>query len=350
MSNILTHTIYRATNNLLHRYGVKKWEGLKDCERRLKFGSSLLLSSKVHEISPQIKESQLSDHQKVLAMLEVIEKDLRSSSYSSKYGELVSAFKRSFQRTGEVRDKLSLHSPNEDPRVTMHTLFNSHAVGTPPKAKLVFQDAHLSVRKSMVDTSWNYINDPIVRTAATAFFIKEGTYIALCENQREKLTAILETETDFMNNLKRAESFKKYPGQIVVDYGLIKSAKRFLASDVHLEFLGYKEMYEYLYDSGFNAFTYHYIEQNRINPNDETLSGLLLIAKNGIPFINKRGEFNEGRFKDYLIEDMVSDLAALNLATPRRLALELVLADREIQRSQKSNLCFIADELQKVKF
>ncbi len=283
----VSRALFNFANYVTHKRGLAKKEKIPSRPAWwLKAVSRPVIRT---DISPLADTNSVeTDKDKVLRLLDHSIDSLVKAGGEDHVLEILGEARTSFSLTGQVCESKNL------PCSCTHNIDCDS--GTVTGISVRYSPSYVRLFWDERENSYPY---PL--NIFASYSLKEGVYVYNFNHDRERVNQIAgQTAADLLNLSEEAGSIdslkcsKEEKEQFL--NRMYNVSKRYLAAIAYTEYLGYKEMSEFLYRQGINAYTACSLKEYKSMPDDMAKSLLILMRK-----VKPDGKVDEESLRELVI-------------------------------------------------
>ena len=234
------------------------------------------------------------DKEKALAMLDQKIEELKKSSKEKEVVELLELFRKEFLENGEVNGEQPY------PAVTMYNLGEENG-------EVVLRGTSPVMQPGFINANWNNRNIPHVIESFVSGCLKEAVYFGEYKKNPAIVINKIKAQHDFAKEINRLSSkatTKELFIKLAQNSDVVESAKQYIASLTHWEFMGYKVQLEFLHRQGWDANVCEKMKKDKAIYRNDFLRNSFLQNLGRMGFVSQEGVLDEGNFLRTVVKDM----------------------------------------------
>lgn len=301
----------------------------------------------------QVKElsvaSQLTDEQKAVRMIDKLIEEYTNNPKEAGRDTLaqIQAFKKYFiSPVAKKRPQLVVPNTHE---LSSKTPFVYAPAGfyfrttDEKEGSGIIEEMFPVLQSDFVKEHWESFDDKLVRINFAVSIVKEGTYLLVAENTPEFIKNSYSLEMEFIRKFKQIkfrsqDTADQQYAMLASNKDVIEAAKRFIASKIHLEYIGFKSKLEF-----FGRQTQGMAINPELTPYlKPTIAHHLLVNLEKLSCLNYNLEINNEA--DYKLSLAHEFYAVTQDDSSARVALRTILKEHELQKSAGDPFVFVNDK------
>ena len=291
----VTERAFNVANSASHYFGIRKWLGIKKYSPTILGHTARLL---IRPPIPPMSEvrGNPSTEEKALLMMDHIIQHLRQDPNERQTAEIIEEAKENFKANRNIFN--DSFPTGVDKQSFFIPCACEYAVN---KAEKTLTNISIRLNATSIESFWKNKGNPYMLTLFASNLLKEGVYIYLFNHNCEYLKEIAVSSVLDLKELENKGNDTSAGEDDNNTDELFECCRKCLAMSTHMEYLGYKERFEFLFRHGINAYSALALAGSKLIPQDE-LTRLGFIDTGGrMRAVNNDGTVNEKKAKKHII-------------------------------------------------